>query len=173
MLASRQPYRLHFRIFGHEKNSFMRPILLALLFAVVSSTAEAQLADPIKWTFSARKIDAKTYEVRMLATIQTNWHLYSQTQPKDAVINPTTILFNKNPLVSLDGKAKEVGKMELYSDKKLGISANQYSGQVEFVQKVRLKAAAKTNVSGTVEFQTCDDKKCLPPKKVSFNLALN
>jgi len=35
-----------------------------------------------------------------------------------------------------------------------------------------VKSSAKTNVSGSVEFQTCDDKKCLPPKTVDFNIAL-
>ena len=73
----------------------------------------------------------------------------------------------------LDGKAKEMGKMEVYKDAKLGISANQYKDKVEFVQKLKLKSNIKTNISGTVEYQTCDDKKCLPPKKLNFNVALN
>lgn len=109
----------------------------------------------------------------MTATIQNNWHLYSQTQPDDAINMPTEIIFNKNPLAIFDGKTKEVGKVQLYRDEKLKISANQYSGKVDFVQVVKLKANVKTNVVGSVEYQTCDDKKCLPPKKVDFTVALN
>lgn len=150
----------------------MKRIIAALCFVAVSSVSHAQIADPVKWTFTAKKIDAKTYEIHMLAALQMNWHLYSQTQPKDAINTPTLIVFNPNPLVTLDGKAKETGKMEVYTDKRLGISANQYSNQVEFIQKVKLKTAAKTNINGSVEYQTCDDKKCLPPKKITFNLAL-
>jgi hypothetical protein len=150
----------------------MKHILALFVLLTITGLSNAQILDPVKWTFTSKKIDAKTYEIRLIANIQMGWHLYSQTQPKDAIINPTEIAFIKNPLVSLDGKAKENGKMELYTDKRLGISANQYSNQVEFVQKVRLKAASKTNISGSVEYQTCDDKKCLPPKKVKFNLAL-
>lgn len=150
----------------------MKQLFIAFLFTATTSLAHAQVLDPVKWTFTSKKIDAKTYEIYLNATIQMGWHLYSQTQPKDAIINPTEIVFTKNPLVSLNGKAKEKGKMELYSDKRLGISANQYSNQVQFVQKIKLKAATKTNVSGSVEYQTCDDKKCLPAKKVMFNLAL-
>ena len=44
--------------------------------------------------------------------------------------------------------------------------------KVDFVQVVKLKANAKTNVSGNVEFQTCNDEKCLPPKTVNFSIAL-
>jgi len=62
--------------------------------------------------------------------------------------------------------------MEKFTDKQLGLSANQYSNNVDFVQIVKLKGSAKTNVSGSVEYQTCDDKKCLPPKTVNFSVAL-
>jgi hypothetical protein len=150
----------------------MKQLLITFVLAATTSLVHAQVLDPVKWTFTAKKIDAKTYEIYLNANIQMGWHLYSQTQPKDAIINPTEIVFSRNPLVSLDGKAKENGKMEVYSDKRLGISANQYSNQVQFVQKIKLKAAAKTNVSGSVEYQTCDDKKCLPAKKMMFSLAL-
>ncbi len=150
----------------------MKRFIIVLGLAAVAGLSNAQVLDPVKWTFTTKKIDAKTYEVHMVANIQMNWRLYSQTQPKDAIVNPTEIAFNKNPLVSFDGKVKENGKMESYTDKRLGISANQYSNEVDFVQKVKLKTAAKTNISGSVEYQTCDDKKCLPSKKVTFNLAL-
>jgi len=58
----------------------------------------------------------------------------------------------------VDGKIKEEGKMEKFHDAKLGISANQYSSKVEFIQVVKLKANAKTKVSGIVRFQTCNDE---------------
>ena len=134
--------------------------------------AQAQVLNPVVWAFTAKKLADKTYEVHLTANIQSGWHLYSQTQPADAINIPTEIVFNSNPLVSLDGKAQETGKMEVYKDNRLGISANQYKDQVDFIQKVKLKVNAKTNISGTVEYQTCDDKKCLPPRKMIFNLAL-
>ena len=149
----------------------MKKWLLALVFSGLASLAQAQL-NPITWTFSAKKINEKTYELQMKASIQTNWHLYSQTQPDDAVAMPTTFVLNPNPLFTLDGKIKEIGKMEKFTDKVLKVSANQYSNTVTFTQLIKLKGKAKTSVTGTVEYQTCDDQKCLPPKKVSFKVAL-
>lgn len=127
---------------------------------------------PVSWNFTSKKIADKTFEVHLTADIQQGWHLYSQEQPEDAIAIPTSVKLNNNPLLKADGKVKEVGKMEKFNDKNLGISANQYSEKVDFVQVVKLKSSAKTNVSGTVEFQTCNDKKCLPPKTVNFNVAL-
>lgn len=146
-------------------------LLLASVFLAVSGLKAQQ--NPVSWAFSAKKIADKQYEIHMTATIQKGWHLYSQTQPEDAVAMPTGFKINNNPLLALDGKIKEDGKMEKFHDAKLELSANQYSNKVDFVQIVKLKANAKTNVTGTVEFQTCNDEKCLPPKKINFDVALN
>ena len=147
----------------------MKRILAVLIIALTTVTVNAQL-NPVSWTFSAKKITDKTYEVHLTATMQSGWHLYSQTQPEDAIAIPTGIKINNNPLLSLEGKIKEVGKMEKFHDAKLQVSANQYAQKVDFVQVIKLKANAKTNLTGNVEFQTCDDKKCLPPKTVNFSI---
>lgn len=128
--------------------------------------------NPVSWTFTAKKISADTYEVHMTATIQNGWHLYSQHQPEDAVAIPTTFTLAKNPLLEMTGKIKEIGKLEKFHDKELNLSANQYSRKVDFVQTVKLKGKIKTKLSGSVEYQTCDDKKCLPPKTVNFTVLL-
>lgn len=142
---------------------------VCMFFAAMSI---GQTLSPVTWNFSTKKIDSKTYEVHMTAVIQNGWHLYSQTQPDDAIANPTSFTINNNPLVILNGKIKEVGKLEKFHDAKVNVSANQYSNAVDFVQTVKLKAKAKTNLSGSVEYQTCDDKKCLPPKTVNFSIAI-
>ncbi len=151
----------------------MKRLSLFVSMFILVVTASAQVPNVINWTFSAKKTADKTYEVHFTATLSPGWHVYSQTQPKDAVASPTTFKINNNALVKLDGKIKEVGKMQVYKDPTLGISANQYSDKVDFVQVVKLKANAKTNLTGNVEYQTCDDKKCLPPKKTTFNIPLN
>ncbi|HEX2536124.1 MAG TPA: protein-disulfide reductase DsbD domain-containing protein [Chitinophagaceae bacterium] len=148
----------------------MKQLLILIAFFFIGTAAFAQ--SPVTWTFSSKKTGDNQYEVYLTATIQSGWHLYSQVQPKDAIAIPTAFTFNKNPLLSLDGKVKEIGKLEKYHDKTLDVSANQYSQQVVFVQKVKVKGKARTNVAGKLEFQTCDDKKCLPPKTVNFSIAL-
>lgn len=145
-------------------------IFYALLLIMNGAVAQAQISSPVTWSFSANKIADKTYEVHLTATMQPGWHLYSQAQPDDAIAIPTEFKINNNPLVVLDGKIKEVGKLERFHDAKLDVSANQYAGKVDFVQVVKLKANAKTNLTGSVEYQTCDDKKCLPPKTVNFSI---
>jgi thiol:disulfide interchange protein DsbD len=149
----------------------MKKIFTLVAVFFIAITVSAQL-NPVTWSFSVKKIADKTYEIHMKATIQNNWHLYSQKQPEDAIAIPTAFTISPNPLFALDGKIKEIGKMEVMKDATLGVSANQYANTVDFVQKLKLKANVKTNFNGNVEYQTCDDKKCLPPKKVNFSIAI-
>jgi Disulphide bond corrector protein DsbC len=132
--------------------------------------ASAQGPNPVSWSFTSKKISDNVYEIQMTASIQQGWHLYSQTQPDDAIAQPTSFSFNKNPLLDFDGKVKEQGKLEKVKDE-VG-SANQYTNKVVFVQKVKLKGKAKTNVTGKLEYQTCNDKQCLPPKTINLSIAL-
>jgi thiol:disulfide interchange protein DsbD len=150
----------------------MKRFLLIITAFLTVAIASAQNINPVSWTFTSKKLGDKEYEIQMLATIQQGWHLYSQSQPEDAIAQPTSFQFNKNPLLALNGKVKELGKMEKFKDKTLDVSANQYSNKVLFVQKVKIKGKAKTNVTGKLEFQTCNDEKCLPPKSVNFSIAL-
>ncbi|MFL5742408.1 MAG: protein-disulfide reductase DsbD domain-containing protein [Flavisolibacter sp.] len=150
----------------------MKKFIFILFALVVSSLGFSQTTSPVSWSFSSKKISDKEYELQMTATIQQGWHLYSQTQPSDAIAIPTSFNFTKNPLLDFDGKVKEVGKLQKYHDEKLGVSANQYSNKVVFVQRIKMKGKAKTNVSGKLEFQTCNDQKCLPPKTIDLSIAL-
>jgi hypothetical protein len=141
--------------------------LLFLLFAVFTGVF-AQIESPVIWSYSAKKIADKTYELHMTATIQGKWHLYSQEAGEGP--EPTAFTFTANPLVKLDGKVKEDGKMEKSYDPNFKSTLKFYADKVDFVQKIKLKSAVSTVVKGTVLYMVCDDKKCLPPKEIPFSI---
>lgn len=148
-------------------NKFM---LLLFSFCLFASAGFAQ-SDVVEWTFESRKIADKKYEVKLIASVRNPWHIYSTTQPEGGPL-PTKISFTKNPLTTIDGKIKEVGKMETHYEEVFGIDTKFYSNKVEFVQVVQLKGNAKTSLSGSVEFMACTNEQCLPPKEVPFSIAL-
>jgi thiol:disulfide interchange protein DsbD len=43
---------------------------------------------------------------------------------------------------------------------------------VDFVQQIKLKGNAKTNLAGKVEFMVCNDKQCLPPAEVDIKVPI-
>jgi thiol:disulfide interchange protein len=149
----------------------MKKIFALGLCLVTLNWVNAQVQGPVDWAFTAKKINATTYEVHLTATIEDGWHVYSQTTP-DGGPAPTAIAFSKNPLLVLDGTAKEVGKLEQRHEELFGVDVKQFSHKVDFVQVVKLKGKAKTALTGTVDFMTCNDSQCLPPQTQKFSIAL-
>lgn len=149
----------------------MKKIILSGFLLMISHFLSAQIQNPVDWTVSSKKIADKTYEIHLTATINKGWHVYSQTTPDGGPI-PTSISFTKNPLLLLQGKAKEVGKLEQHNEPLFGVDVKQFSDKVDFVQVVKLKAAVKTSVDVAVEYMVCNDKQCLPPSTKRFSIAL-
>ena len=79
----------------------MKVTLLSLLVTMISAVSMAQSSKEVKWAFTSKKIADKTYEVRMTATVNNGWHIYSQKVGVDGPI-PTAFTFTKNPLVVLE-----------------------------------------------------------------------
>jgi thiol:disulfide interchange protein DsbD len=153
----------------------MYKLFVTLSFCLITSLVSAQIENPVHWTFSATKISANTYEVILSATIDKPWHLYSQFTGKGGPI-PTAVVIKANPLLQIpSGKATEIGKAEKTLDANFGnppIPVVYFSNEVRFVKKVTVKGNVKTNVAGTIEYMVCNDNKCLPPTKQSFDIKL-
>jgi DsbC/DsbD-like thiol-disulfide interchange protein len=146
----------------------MKKIFFAIVLVMFIGVADAQINNPVLWTYSAKKIADKTYELHITATIGSNWHLYAQDAGEGPV--PTQITFTANPLIKLDGKVKEVGKMEKSFDKNFNSTLKFYANKVDFVQKIKVKSAIATVIKGSVNYMVCNDKQCLPPKDVPFSI---
>ena len=149
----------------------MKKLVLFSLLLLVAGVGFSQVKNPVKWTFSSKKLPAGTYELKFTATIQPSWHIYSQNTP-DGGPSATVFSFTKNPLVTLDGPAKEIGKLEQKFEALFGVEVKQFSDKVEFVQVVKPKGKAKTAVKGQIKFMTCNDRECLPPTTQKFSINL-
>ncbi|MES2329931.1 MAG: protein-disulfide reductase DsbD domain-containing protein [Bacteroidota bacterium] len=146
-----------------KKNVFILSLLLTVkLFAQT---------DPVQWNNTVKKIDGNTYEIHLTASVQGSWHLYSQHTPAGGPV-PTTVAFTKNPVVITQGDVKEIGEAVTKREEVFGIDVKYFSRAVDFVQLVKTKGKIKTNMTGSVKYMVCNDKECLPPKTVSFQLEL-
>jgi len=149
----------------------MKNLLFVIFFIVTGLSVTAQVGEPINWSFSAKKIEARTYEIHLTAMVESGWHIYSQTTPKGGPV-PTAISFNKNPLITIEGITKELGKLEQMYEPLFGVDVKQFSDKVDFVQTIKLKASAKTALSGIIEFMSCNEEMCLPPAEKKFSITL-
>jgi len=149
----------------------MKRLLLVLSFLLVQIGLSAQeVKDVISWNYAAKKTSDSTFDVQVTATIKEGWHIYTATPLGDGSQIPTRITFDKNPHVKLVGKMTNNGKPITEEIKDLDFSIQYYEHKVTYTQKVI--ATANTTLTGTIDFQVCDDSRCLPTKPQKFQIRL-
>ena len=146
----------------------MKKILLGLCLLAFAFQSQSQKLAPVKWAYQAVKTGDKKYNVIITANVDAPWHIYSQFVKKGPV--PTTVQFAKNPLVLINGTTKEVGNLEKKFDNNFGAVIGSFGGKVQFIQAVTLKVNTKTKLTGTIEYMVCNEERCLPPTKQSFEV---
>lgn len=149
-----------------------KSILFFSLLILICASAHATLENPVSWTFEAKKLGPKVYELHIKARIDPFWHLYAQ-DAGEKLMN-TLISFTPNPIIKPEGKIIESGTLKKENDQNLKLTLNYYYNQVDFVQKLNLRSPVNTTVKGMVTYVVCNDKdgKCLPTKKVPFSILI-
>ena len=143
---------------------------LTLLFALLITTAlgaSAQIEDPVSWAFGSKKISSTEAVVYLKATIEDGWHVYSQNVKPGGPIK-TTIKFAPSKEFSKVGVTAEPKAITKY-EKTFAMNVSYFENEVVFSQKVKL-VKGQALVKGTIEFMTCNDRKCLPPSEIPFSV---
>lgn len=140
-------------------------LLLVFLFQGIS----AQIKDPVKFKYNINSLPHGVYEAVLTATIEKNWHIYSQDLPPDSGI-PTEMKLSSNEGIQLVGKVTEVGKKHDEFSEAFGAQIVYYSDLVLFKQKFKLKNNTKpATVTAEITYQTCNDRVCLAPNTLEFD----
>lgn len=143
-------------------------ILIFLLF--LSFGLKAQILNPVKWSYAAKRTSATEAIVYIKATIDAGWHIYSAYQA-DGGPAKTSFSFAADKDYSLSGNIIEQKPITKFEDT-FGMQVKYFEKSVVFSQKIKLKATTAT-VKGTVEFMVCTDKECLPRDEVAFSIPVN
>lgn len=147
----------------------MKNILVFLtLFTFFKSFS--QILEPVKWATSIEKTSDTEVILIATATIDANWHLYSQNVPVDGPI-PTTFSFSGNKSYLKKGNTLEE-KGHTIHDPVFDMTIKFFEKKASFRQKIKLKSDEAFKVNASVEFMVCDDSRCLPPTEIDlvFNI---
>ena len=145
----------------------MKKIIFTLAVLFFLNTSFAQILNPVKFNYSAVKKGNNLYEVRIKTLLEPKWHIYSVKNPTGGA-EPTSIKVKDGNIV---GTVKEKGKLKTVYDKEFQVTQNYYETTVDFVQLVKLNSSAK-KITGNIVYMVCNDKQCLPPKDVEFDIKL-
>ena len=138
--------------------------MLSLL--CVAMVTFAQMHDPIKCETAWETVSDGVAELRISATIDAGWHLYSTEQGEDGP-TPATLTVETLEGASLDGKLGFEGKEIAKYDDMFGMEVRYFENKVTFTQRFAIEEGYK--VQGYFQYGACNDENCLPPTNVEFS----
>ena len=144
----------------------IRAIFFTVTWLLPAFSANAQIYDPVTWDFNYEKKSENNYELVFTAVIEKGSHIYAMEIPEGGPI-PTSFVFNTPTGFTLDGKTYEVTKPEELFDEAFGFKIKSFSDKAEFRQKIT-STSTSFDVSGMVNFMSCNNTTCSPPKDVEF-----
>ncbi len=134
---------------------------------------QSNVLEPVQWKTSVNKLSDDEYEIIMKATVEKNWHLYSQRNYGDAGPFPTEFNFaDAGKTYDLVGKVQESPTKDVF-DKVFQMNISFYEKEATFTQKIKLKDKNTKIINAEVVYMVCDDEKCLPPTGVDFAIPLD
>jgi thiol:disulfide interchange protein len=145
-----------------KKLAFVFLLLIAFL-------ANAQTKQPVKWTAKSEKKSATEYVLTFNATIEAEWHMYSQFSDENGAI-PMLVTFNnaKNNY-ELIGKTKESKTEQAFNDV-FGVTETFWKEKAQLTQTVKLKDNSNKIVQVTFEYQVCKEVCIQDTKLFQFDL---
>ena len=132
-----------------------------------SPKSEGGLVNPVKWDASIHQLNNDEYELRLLATLEKGWAIYSQHSSEAGPV-PTYFEFEEGGHYSRIGEVEEDGKLKEAPEPLFdNVVVKKYKEPVTFRQKLKISDPSK-DIKGFVEFMACDDSKCTTPAPLYF-----
>ncbi|MDB2612965.1 thioredoxin family protein, partial [Flavobacteriaceae bacterium] len=141
---------------------------------LISFFSQAQILDPVAWTYESNKIGDDEFELNFIASIEDDWAIYSHYL-EDGGPLPTNFAFTTNSDYELVGQLIEhdINKVTKY-DSVFDMVVTKFYKEARFTQRIKLVSKSSI-ISGNLEYMTCDDTQCTfkPDNPFMFQLSLD
>jgi thiol:disulfide interchange protein len=123
--------------------------------------------DYISWSSTTSKTADNKIQLKITATIDKGWHLYSQyMNMEDQGPLPTWITFDNPDQFTLIGKVEESATIKKYEEI-FKMEVIYFDNQAVFTALFD-KIGTSDTLKGNVNFMICQDGECLPPDDYTF-----
>ena len=130
-----------------------------MLFFMWSVFVNAQLdKEPVVWETQLEKLDDTRFVLVFNATIDSNWHLYSQFSNDQGAL-PTEFVFDSQGYKRI-GEVEESLSITDY-DKVFEMDLTYFNDSANFSQEIVLEDETLSSLPVELNYQACNDKLCI------------
>jgi len=139
------------------KKQIIITILLSILYAF---SINAQILQPVTWTYSTKKISDDKVQLIFKAKIDIGWHMYSQFFPDGGPVK-MTFSFNDSKNYKRIEKVIENPKPKVEHDDIFDIDVQYFEKTATLIQTIKVISEKDFVISGTFTYQVCYEDKCV------------
>lgn len=144
--------------------------IVSLFALFLTFMGTAQIVEPVKWSSSVVKVSDTEVDLIISASIENNWHLYSQFTPEGGALPLVFTFKNQKGNYQLIGKTKE-GKYKKSFNEIFEIEEYYFQTSAKFIQRIKILNPKLKTVSLLADGQACIDGKCVQTEgNLVFNL---
>lgn len=141
----------------------------ALITLIIGFFGNAQILNPVQWKTKVVQKSATEFELVMDATIENEWHMYSQFTPENGPL--PTVFDYKNAKGNFDlvGKTKESPYKKVYNDI-FEVDEYYFVKKAQFKQIIKVTNPKVKEVKVYVEYQVCKEQCIQQDASFTFKL---
>lgn len=144
--------------------------IVSLFALFLTFMGTAQIVEPVKWSSSVVKVSDTEVDLIISASIENNWHLYSQFTPEGGALPLVFTFKNQKGNYQLIGKTKE-GKFKKSFNEIFEIEEYYFQTSAKFTQRIKILNPKLKTISLLADGQACIDGKCVQTEgNLVFNL---
>lgn len=147
----------------------MKNLFFTLLSFFVITITQAQILDPVKWKTSIEQKSDTEFLLKFDATIQKDWHIFSQFTPDGGSLPTVFIYEDSKNNYQLIGKTTESKYKKVYSDI-FEVDEYMFENSAQFQQLVKVTNPALKSIKVEVEYQACLEQCIQQFKNFEFKL---
>ena len=130
--------------------------LLTILVLFITGLGFSQIQDPVKWKSSIEKISDTEYQIKLDATIEGEWHMYSQHNPDGGALPMEFIYENAEGNYEPQGAAQESEYKVAYNDI-FEVDEYYFAKEAQFTHNIIITNPEVQNIQLDVFYQACTD----------------
>ena len=147
----------------------MKKLLFILLALISIQFVSAQIKEPVKWKSKVEKVSNNEFNLISTATIEKDWHVYSQYTPDDGPLPMVLNFKDSKGNYELIGKAKESPYKKQFNDV-FGVDEYYFANNFTVTQKVKVTNSKLKQIKLSLEYQVCKEVCINDSKDLTFDI---
>ena len=147
----------------------MKKIIFTLLTILAFANSNAQILEPVTWTTKIEKKSDTNYLLIFDATIEKDWHVYSQFTPDGGPLPMEVSFKNQEGNFNLVGKAKE-GKTKTEYNDIFKVNETFFESKAHIEQEIAVTNPNFKTVEAILDYQVCRTSCINSNKKFMFKI---